>query len=160
LVVILSLLAVVAAAWLTPRDAHAAKGAIIITWGDGIKHIADVPPQYQADVERFTQRNDLRIGYKHRHFGIFWLDLWGWDGVHCLYAGKTFYRLTPHQAAMLLGTTPDALPRPFFYRFPPGIPALIGFIALCFVYDKHIRRKVAEAKKLLEDSRYFVALSV
>ena len=50
-------------------------GAIINT-GKTVKHVADVPQEHRAAIQRQLESQDVAIGYVHSRFGLFWLDLW------------------------------------------------------------------------------------
>jgi hypothetical protein len=92
---------------------------ILITRGDTISHIGSIAPaQKLPDRTPPGMPGNLSVGYKWSYFGLFWMDIWTWGGEYCLYEGKNFAPLTPEQAATLMGTTPDQLSRPFWYRFP------------------------------------------
>lgn len=102
-----------------------AKGILIITHGEAVMHYADLSTEMH-DALKTATGHDLKVGYLYSNFGIFWLDLWTWDGQYCLYEGDSVERLTPEQAAEVLGTTTDKLGKPLLYTLPLGLLILLG----------------------------------
>jgi hypothetical protein len=105
----------------TPSES-AAK-AVLITHGDTISHVGGIqtkgaPLAAPIDVDG--------VGYKYSYFGIFWLDLWRYDGQYCIYRGDHYQAISEAEAAMLLGISEADLHTPFFYRFPPGLIVLVA----------------------------------
>lgn len=54
-------------------------GIVVINTGETIIHIRDLPP---ATATLIGYR---KLGYKHALFGLFWFDLWRWDGEFVVY---------------------------------------------------------------------------
>src|SRR5436305_621679 len=115
------------ALWSQPSSAHA-KGIILITHGDSVSHLGDVAAEYRAADLPATA-----VGYKYSYFGVFWLDLWTWGGTYCLYKDKSYWELTPAQAAQLLKKSEADLGKPFLYHVPLGLVALIGVVVYLIV---------------------------
>jgi len=115
-----------------------AKGIMIITHGESVLHYADLPTEVRANLKTETG-HDLNVGYLYSHFGIFWLDLWTWDGQYCLYEGDDVLRLTPEQVAEVMSTTPDKLGKPLLYTFPLGLLILLGLGAGALAWSRLTR---------------------
>ena len=91
----LILTAVAYCAWPAPASA-----AVLITRGETIKHVADIPSpekeNLQADLLRIANRNvQPAVGFAYKYWGIFWIDFWTWDGRFCIYEDKTLYGEPP-----------------------------------------------------------------
>jgi hypothetical protein len=140
--------------WLSPSAAHA-KGIILITHGDTVSHLGTVAPQHRgADLPATA------VGYKYSYFGIFWIDLWTWGGTYCLYQDKTYWELTPEQAAQLLGKSEAELSKPFLYTFPLGLLILAPLVVigvLVKVFEKSPEQKLAAIRG---EERYQKALEI
>ncbi|MBW3543036.1 MAG: hypothetical protein KY476_22480 [Planctomycetes bacterium] len=104
---------------LTPSTAEARRGIVFIQTGNTVKDVGALPPDMEAALEQNAGITDPRVGYLHDRFGVFWLDVWTWNGQWCIYAGDAADVITADQAAQLLGTSADKLSVPFWYRFPP-----------------------------------------
>src|SRR5262249_3544896 len=132
----------------------------LITHGDSIKEdVAPIPEQHQAAVKAMTG-SDTKLGYCYSYFGLFWIDLWTWNGYHCLYKDRTVWRLESPQVAELLQVREDQLKKPLTYSYPPLliIALLIGAVMLWgYVMVKLDERKGAA---LLKDVRYVRALEI
>jgi|JI102314A1RNA_FD_contig_31_2138770_length_528_multi_6_in_0_out_0_1 hypothetical protein len=113
-----------ATATLSSGEAEA-KGIMIITYGEAVLHYQDLPTEMH-DALKTATGHDLKVGYLYDNFGLFWLDLWTWGGQYCLYEGDSVERLTPEQAAEVLGTTTDKLGKPLLYTLPLGLAILLG----------------------------------
>jgi hypothetical protein len=126
-------LAVVLGVWMLPSKAEA-KGFVLITHGDGVKHLADVSAEMKDSVRKATGQDGTKVGYCHSYFGVFWIDLWTWNGHHCLYKDRTVWKLEPSEAADLLKVDQKKLSKPFTYMFPPGLVIIVllilGFVAM------------------------------
>ncbi|MDC0669426.1 hypothetical protein [Nannocystis radixulma] len=110
---------------LASTEAHAGKGLLIITHGESVLHYDDLT----GEAKKFTAETtgyEVKVGYLYSHFGVFWLDLWTWDGKYCLYHGDNVWELTPEDAAGLLGVKVDDLGKPLLYRIPLGILILLS----------------------------------
>jgi hypothetical protein len=142
-----------AAVTLAPSTAQARRGGIIlITYGDSIKDLAQVPAELAPVIEKATGQSGLRVGFKYSYFGLFWLDLWTWGGDFCLYRDRSFIPLKPEMAAALLKTngTPS---KPITYTIPPLLPVL-GILIVLGVIASRAQAERERAKKLFSDVRY------
>ena len=149
-------LLVLAAAVAGPSRAEA---FVLITRGETIKHVGDVVPAMKPALPP-DLGGDAAVGYRYRYFGIFWIDLWTWEGEYCLYKDKRYAKLTPAVAAGFLDKTESELSTPFFYRFPPGLLILGGIAALAVVGTIMDRRSKNKLQLLTEDPKYMRALEV
>jgi hypothetical protein len=148
---------VLAATLLIPSQVEARRGIVIINHGEEIKEIGPVADEYVADVREATGTL-ATVGFIHDGFGIFWLNIWTWNGRYCLYANDQYWELDPEQAATLLGTPEARLSGPFFYRFPPGLLVLIAIVALIGVAKISSLRREKQLEHLFQDERYQRAL--
>jgi len=142
------------ALWSRPSAAHA-KGIILITRGDSISHLGDVAAELQvADLPATA------VGYKYSYFGVFWLDLWTWGGTYCLYKDKTYWELTPAQAAQLLKKSEAELGKPFLYHVPLGLVILVVVVGGALVMKVFEKSPEQKLDALLKEERYQKALEV
>ena len=142
--------------------------AVLITRGDTVKHIADIPSPAKELVVAMLQRDgngnrnvQPAVGFAYKYWGIFWIDFWTWDGRFCIYEDRTVYGEPPVAfLAGLLNVSEAELTPPFFYRFPPGLLIIAGFIllgVLCAVFKKS---PIQRQKALVEDVRYQRAVEI
>jgi hypothetical protein len=119
-----------------PAQAEA-KGFILITYGDDISKVADIPAAQMEGVKQATGAANPAIGYKYNQFGVFFLNVWTWDGDYVLYENDTYWDLGAAGAAQLLGIPADQLKKPLGYKIPPGLililVLIIGGVAWKFV---------------------------
>jgi hypothetical protein len=139
-----------------------AKGLVLITWGETIKHVEDVPVQPKGKLPQGLglPGGNLAVGFHYSYFGIFWLDLWTWGGKFCLYQGQNYLPLQPNEIAEILGKSEDQLSKPWYYTFPPGLMIIVGIVGLCIVVGLFTKSPEQKVKVLLEDPRYQKALEV
>jgi hypothetical protein len=145
--------------------AHARRGLLLITTGDTVKHIGEVTSDMQASVREATgQLDDLKVGYLHDRFGVFWVDVWTWGGHYVLYNDSDdVWELEDEQAANLMGMSTSQLSKPIFYTIPPGLAAL-GILSAVWGYtasrqQKRERARRAELEEAARDPRYQRALT-
>jgi hypothetical protein len=138
----------------------------LITTGETIKHVRDIPSDVLAKVRKAYEKPNgrFKIGYSHSRFGLFWIDIWTWGGTYCIYEGNAREKITAAEAANVLKIEEGALPKPFFYSFPPGLMAILavgGFMIFRAVRsNKEDEALGQEIETLLADSRYERALEV
>jgi hypothetical protein len=156
-------LLVLAGVLLYPSQAEARRGGIVlITTGDTVKHVGDIKPELKPDPKEDPDvPADLKVGYIHDRFGIFWLDLWTWNGRYCVYNDEGYDDITEEDAAFLTG---GSVGIPIFYRIPPG---LLIIVAIAVIWAVVAWRNSAKQKAftdkiegLLEDGRYKRALEI
>jgi hypothetical protein len=105
------------------------------------KEAAGLAPEMKSAIQ---QRNFDTVGYQYSHFGLFWLDLWNWNGEYIVY-NKTSEdgAVAPRAvAAALLGVEETKLPKPLNYRFPYGLMIICGLASL-----KVVPRLIAKRKQ-------------
>ncbi len=134
-----------AAAALFAEPAQAGRGLLLITHGDAIKHVADLSPEMAKFASEEMGHDGVKLGYKYDHFGLFWLDLWTWDGEYCLYAGDTYWSLPPDAAAQIMEQPVESLGTPFLYKFPLGLMILLGLGGAFAAYTVLTRNKQGAA---------------
>ena len=125
----IALLAIMAAMLLIPTQVEARRGIVVINHGETVKEIGVVADEHVAEV-REAIGTVPSVGFVHEGFGLFWLNIWTWNGRYCLYADDQYWELEPEQAATLLGTPEQQLSSPLFYRFPPGLLVLTVIVIL------------------------------
>lgn len=149
---------VFAGAFLLSSPAEA-KGFFLITYGEKIVDVGVVAEEHrEAMREEFGA--DPSVGFIHNGFGLFWLNIWTWDGRYCAYQGDQYMELEPQQAAMLLGVPLNQLRKPIFYRFPPGLLILIVIVAIYATHKFVTASKEKKLSALFEDPRYKRALNM
>ena len=116
-----------AIAFLLPGSAEA-RGVVVFNHGEDIVDIGEVAEEHKESV-RTEIGGDAKIGYIHNAFGVFWLNIWTWDGRYCLYLNDQYWEFEPEQAATLPGQPDRALRNPLLYTFPPGLLVLIAIVA-------------------------------
>jgi hypothetical protein len=136
-----------------------AGGLLVYNHGEDIVEIGNVVEEEKSAVQEATGK-DVAVGYIHNAFGLFWLNIWTWDGRFCLYTGDQYWEIEPEQAAMLLNVPVDSLQKPLFYRFPPGLIVLLA-IAAFYITSKSLQAvKGKKVQALFEDTRYQRALEM
>lgn len=135
-------LALVGAA-LMSEPAHAGKGIMLITHGDAVAHYADLSGESKKIAEEITN-HEVRVGYLYQQFGVFWLELWTWDGEFVLYQDDNVWKMTDEEAAMLLEVKQEELGKPFLYRFPLGL-LMIGAVVAGWVIVSRMGKKSGAA---------------
>ena len=110
---------------LSPDEAHAGRrGIVLITSGDTIEHVENLPDE-TVDLAMEATGRPVRVGYYYSSFGVFWIDLWTYDGTFCLYDGDEYWDLDEETAQVLLGKSLSDLKKPLLYRFPPLLVLLV-----------------------------------
>lgn len=130
--VLFSLAVVLAVLCAQPRAAEA-RGIVIINTGDDIMYLHAMP---QAAIDAMPDLAGYKVGYKYSLFGVFWLDIWRWDGELVIYQGNT-YEPVPDEARELIGGE-----TPIGYRLPPGLLAILCGVAVALVSTLKRKRGV------------------
>jgi len=161
-----SLVAAALATMCCSSTAHARRGLMLITTGNTVKHVGDVLPDMKESVREGTgQAEDLKVGYLHDRFGLFWVDIWTWNGQYVLYnSSDDVWELDDEQAASVMGVTGSQLKKPFFYTVPPGLVA-ICILGSVWGYTASRQRKRhkaerAELEEAASDPRFQRALAI
>lgn len=137
---------------LTPADA-AAK-FFLITHGDTITNVG------AGSTKADPMMRSCQVGYKYGYFGLFWIDLWTYDGTFCIYEGKQYNPISQADAAKLLGKSENDLSPPFLYQVPLGW-LVFGPIIVCWAFYAALKKKKGnEITTLFQDARYQKALEI
>jgi hypothetical protein len=120
---------------LAARPADARRGVVVVNFGDDIElirtleHAVDTSPVYGAS------HSLDKLGYKYTRFGLFWVDLWRWDGEFIAYdgidgfgGGGYYVVLTDEELEALGGASV-----PWSYRLPPGFLLILAGLELFIV---------------------------
>lgn len=148
-------LLVVGAVVLIPSKAEA--GAIVYHYGEDVVELGEIAEEHREAMAA-ELGGQAKVGYIHNAFGLFWLDIWTWDGRYCLYRDTEYWEIDAEQAAALLGT--GKAKKPLFYTFPPGLLVLVGITAIYVPYKIVASRKEKGLQKLFDDPRYQHALKM
>lgn len=116
-------------AWSSP--AHAGKVPIVIVSGDDIEHLRDLDPAQAA------QHGYRKLGYHYERVGVFWLDVWRWDGEFVVYEHDTYAPISDDDAAALGASVP------WRYRLPEGLIIIAALIELAIIGRKKRSIKTA-----------------
>jgi len=121
--------ALVIAVFFTATPAHA-KGFVLITHGDDISKVADIPVQIIEGVKQSTGSPNPAIGYKYGQFGVFFLNIWTWGGEYVVFDDDTdtYWDLGADGAAQMLGVGVGDLKKPLTYTFPPGLVIILVLV--------------------------------
>jgi len=128
------------------RQAHAAKGFMLITSGDEIQKVADLKPEFKemADAELGP---GIQVGYMYQHFGLFFLEVWTWEGKYVLFREDEYWDPPEAEIAEMAGVASiDELGKPWQYKFPPGLGILVVLIAGFVAFKLLTRGKDDEAQ--------------
>jgi hypothetical protein len=112
---------------------------VVINTGDTIIHIKDLPTQATLDTSLLEEpgRGHVfnKLGYRHERLGVFWFDLWRWDGEFVLYDGDTYLSISDEMAAELGESVP------WRYHLPDGLLILIAVAYFALIGRKRRRVK-------------------
>lgn len=62
---------------------------VLINTGSVIYPVAPIPPEI-AELSEYPDIEDLKLGYKCSHIGIFYADIWSWNKELVIYKGDTY----------------------------------------------------------------------
>ena len=139
-----------------------ADAQFLITHGEKFSSYGDVPEEIRAEMRAEGEEVLTEIGYKYDHFGLFWLELWTWDGGWCVFNEdtNTYFPLEKTQAAILLDESPDDLGKPFRYKFPLLLVIVVVLVILGAIGSRVGKSNEDKIKKLLADDRYQQAVAI
>lgn len=141
-----------------------ARKTVIITTGDKITEVTELTNDLKnkLNIEN-NLRDTLVLGYKYSHFGLFWIDLWTWDGQYCLYnpSKDEYYDLDTNELTIILNHKDITVSKPFLYTIPLGLillslaAILIIIFILVFSDSQEIDKERLE--EMMKDSKYVQA---
>lgn len=113
---------------LTPEAQARRRLPLLITTGEKVLEIADIPEDSPAK-KKFS---DAKIGYRCEHVGLFRMALWTWDGEFCIYSDEenTLVVETPSAISAVTGVRESEIKKPFSYTFPPLLIIVVAILAL------------------------------
>lgn len=142
-----------------PADACAQHVHVVETRGTRIGDVGQVQEQAAPEIWQAAGTPEVpRVGYHYRYSGLYYVDFWTSDGGYCVYHGDKYWKLSPEQAADLLGIRPDQLSKPWRYRVPVGL-VLVSIVIGGVVYMDcsnrlRNRRRGIRFRALVDDPRY------
>jgi hypothetical protein len=89
-----------------------------------VSNLGEISAEMRSSPDFPAEFADFKVGYKYSYAGVFWLDIWTWDGEFCVYKGgglmddTSYVSIDKATAAELMGKTEDQIGIPFVYRFP------------------------------------------
>ena len=108
---------------LVPLTAEA-KGLLIITTGNEIFDVADLPEELKG-----PEVAGWRLGWMCSRFGLLWADVWTWDCKLVAYQDDSYSELPPELQAQLEEAHPKSeAKRGLWNRF--GIFGMLGVVAV------------------------------
>ena len=110
-------------------EARRGGGIVVINTGDAIEHVRDL------DSDAARELGYSKLGFRYTRFGLFWLDLWRWDGEFVVYEGSTYVPITDDELETLGGAWV-----PLRYHLPEGLLIIVAGIYLLVVGRR--KRKV------------------
>jgi uncharacterized tellurite resistance protein B-like protein len=109
-------------------EAHARRGILLITTGEKVIEIADLPDDSMVK----KKAPDAKIGYRCEHFGVYWMALWTWGGEFCVYSDeqRTLVVGTPAELAEATGIPESEITKPLSYTLPPLLVIIAVFLMI------------------------------
>jgi hypothetical protein len=133
---------------------------LLITHGDSIDKVADLTEEGKKSVKEQIGE-DLEVGYMYGQFGIFYLNIWTWNGKYVLFAGDEYFDASPEEIAALAGVASvDELNKPWTYTFPPGLLIIVAGILIFVAFALHGRKQASAVAGFMNDSRYQQAVQM
>jgi len=134
-------------------SASTADAKVLITHGDAIKHVSDLKPEAVAEYGP-----DVKVGYLYQQFGIFFLEIWTWDGKFVLYEGDNYNDELADDALANIAAT--GLSKPWNYTFPPGFLVILVAAMIGLALFLHGRKQAKEVAIIMGDQRYQQAFNM
>jgi hypothetical protein len=134
-------------------EARRGGGAVLINTGDDILHIRDLESAANTAAVADEAPDALvfsKLGYRYERFGVFFMDIWRWDGEFVLYSGDTYVPIDDEMLSLVGGANV-----PWRYRLPDGLLILIAIGYLAF-----IGRRKRSAKSALIIAGVLTAISL
>ena len=80
---------VVCAGFINSERNAEARGLMIVNTGLDVTHVSELNDAAKAEL--VAEAQDMKIGYAYERFGVFWLDIWRWDGQLVFYKGDELF---------------------------------------------------------------------
>ncbi len=134
-----------------PAEARRGGGIVVINVGDDIMHVRQTSPEAATNEDGSAAELD-QIGYHYSRFGLFWVDLWRWEGEWVLYSsdGGSYAPISDAELEQLGGAR-----FPLAYHLPPGFLLLV-----CGGYFLIVRRKPRTVKFALIAGGILIAIAL
>ncbi len=131
---------------LAGTKAHAGKGFMLITSGDEIRKVGDLTAEVQKEADAELGPG-VSVGYMYQQFGLFFLEVWTWEGKYVLFRDDEYWDPPQEEIANMAGVSAvDDLGKPWQYRFPPGLIAIVLLVVGGVVFKLVTRGKDDEGE--------------
>lgn len=148
------------------RQAQAGRGIMLITSGDSITHVADLDPEAAKTLDAELGPG-VAVGYKYEQFGLFFVEVWSWNGEFVLFRDDEYWDVDDEVLAAAAGVSSvSELSKPLTYTVPPGL-VVIALLVVGFVVFKLMDKGDDEAHaseqavgEIANDPRYQQAVQV
>jgi hypothetical protein len=108
--------------------AHAGKGFMLITSGDEIRKVGDLVGEFKAEADAELGPG-VEVGYMYEQFGLFFLEVWTWDGKYVLFRDDEYWEPTEDELKEIAGVSAlEDLGKPWQYSFPPGLLVVVALV--------------------------------
>ncbi|MDB4961630.1 MAG: hypothetical protein JWP01_1629 [Myxococcales bacterium] len=119
-----------------PAEAFGRRGGlVVVNYGEDVELIRPLDKPLHGTSELGEELWLGKLGYKYTRFGLFWLDLWRWDGRFIAYDGEDsfgnggyYVELTEDEVEELGGAR-----APIGYWLPPLLLVILAGIELLIV---------------------------
>lgn len=112
-------------ACLAANTAQAGKGFMLITSGDEIRKVGTLTAEVQKEADAELGPG-VEVGYMYQQFGLFFLEIWTWDGKYVLFRDDEYWDPPQEELANMAGVSSvEDLGKPWQYTLPPGLLAIV-----------------------------------
>lgn len=105
--------------------------ALIMGYGESLDSVAAFDDSTREEVMQAYGLNGPEVCFKYEALSFFFLNVWTFENGHvlCDQSHTEYVELAPEELEALVGMSTEELPKPFLYRFPLGLLAILGAIA-------------------------------
>ena len=137
---------VVCAGFINSERNAEARGLMIVNTGLDVTHVSELNDAAKAEL--VAEAQDMKIGYAYERFGVFWLDIWRWDGQFVFYKGDELFE---EEEETIAAAAAGPLSRPISYRLPPGLWVLVGGAIIFGLFTVFGKGKEGEQNDVVVD---------